>query len=144
MRTQVLLSIFSLSLIGCAGSNQSTKSDKSLYDRLGGKPAIVAVVDGFTAKVAADQRINARFSNTDIPHFKAMLVDQICEASGGPCKYTGKDMKAAHAGQNVTSDEFNALVEDLQTTLTEMKVAASAQKDLLGALAPMKPQIVGQ
>ena len=144
MRTMALVSLFSVSLLGCAGSNQSTKSDQSLYDRLGGKPAIVAVVDNFTGKVAADARINARFANTDIPHFKAMLVDQICEASGGPCKYTGKDMKAAHAGQNVTSEEFTALVEDLQSTLTEMKVAPAAQKDLLGALAPMKPQIVGQ
>ena len=146
MRTNALLSMFSVAIfgLGCAGSNQSMKSSKTLYERLGGKPAIVAVVDNFTAKVAADQRINARFANTDIPHFKGMLVDQICEASGGPCKYTGKDMKSAHAGQNVTSDEFNALVEDLQKTLTEMKVAASAQQDLLGALAPMKPQIVGQ
>ena len=99
-------------LVGCAttGEQMATK-EKSLYDRLGGKPAITAVVDDFTARVAADRRINRFFANTDVPAFKAKLVDQICEASGGPCKYTGKDMKTAHAGMGITDADFNALVE---------------------------------
>jgi hemoglobin len=77
---------------------QSAQSGKSLYERLGGKPAIQAVVDDFIGNVAADPRINGFFANADIPRLKRMLVDQICEASGGPCKYTGKSMKEAHAG----------------------------------------------
>ena len=57
---------------------------KTLYDRLGGKDAITAVVDDFVGNVGADARINQRFANTDIPHLKAMLVDQVCMATGGP------------------------------------------------------------
>jgi len=59
--------------------------DKSLYDRLGEKPAITAVVEDFVARVAADSRINGKFANANIPRLKSMLVDQICQASGGPC-----------------------------------------------------------
>jgi hemoglobin len=143
----VSMSLLAAPLAGCAGSSASKQpvaAQKSLYDRLGGKESIAAVVDKFVGKVAADNRINARFANTDIPHLKQMLTDQICEASGGPCKYTGKDMKTSHAGMKITEDEFNALVEDLQKTLDEFKVPADAQKDLIGALAPMKPDIVGQ
>jgi hemoglobin len=142
---QRTLLICSLLFAACAGSNQKVKpAQKPLYDRLGGKDAIVAVVDNFVGRLAKDARINARFSNSDIPHLKLMLVEQICEAAGGPCKYSGKDMKTAHKGQNVTDDEFNALVEDLKGTLDEFKVPAPEQKDLLGALGPMKPDIVGQ
>ena len=126
---------------GCATTSKTTK--KSLYDRLGGKPAITAVVEDFVGKVGADARINARFANADMPHLKAMLVEQICQASGGPCKYTGKDMKTSHTGMNITNDEFNALVEDLGKTLNQFNVPADAQKDLVGALAPMQPDIVG-
>jgi hemoglobin len=81
-------------------SDASGQATKSLYDRLGGKAAIVAVVDDFVANCAADARINKFFAATAadknrLATFKNNLVDQICEASGGPCKYKGKDMKAA-------------------------------------------------
>jgi hemoglobin len=69
-----------------------SRTEKSLYDRLGGQPSISAVVDEFVARVAADKRINAFFARTDIAHLKMQLVNQICEASGGPCKYTGRSM----------------------------------------------------
>src|SRR5678815_706317 len=73
---------------GCASMDSgSSMAKKPLYDRLGGKPAITAVVDDFIGNVAGDARINRRFANANIPRLKTMLVDQICEASGGPCKY---------------------------------------------------------
>lgn len=130
-------------LVGCAttGEQMATK-EKSLYDRLGQKPAITAVVDDFVARVAKDGRINRFFANTDIPPFKAKLVDQICEASGGPCKYTGKDMKTAHAGMGVSDADFTALVEDLVATLDKFKVPEKEKGELLGALGPMKKDIV--
>ncbi len=120
---------------------------KSLYDNLGGKPAITAVVDEFVGRVAADKRINKHFAATAadparLAGFKGKLVDQICEASGGPCKYTGKDMKTAHAGMKITSAEFNALVGDLRGALVKFKVKKSDQKTLLGVLGPMKKDIV--
>ena len=83
---------------------------KSLYERLGGKDSITAVVDTFVANVGADKRINGYFASTDLIKLKRHLVNQICEASGGPCKYTGRTMKQTHAGMGVTDAAFGALV----------------------------------
>jgi hemoglobin len=143
-KRQLAIGVLSLGiLVGCAttGEQMATK-EKSLYDRLGGKPAITAVVDDVVARVAADRRINHFFANTDLPPFKAKLVDQICEASGGPCKYTGKDMKTAHAGMGVTDADFNALVEDLVVTLDKFKVPEKEKSELLGAFGSMRKDIV--
>ena len=120
---------------------------KTLYDSLGGRKAIEAVVDDFVSNCAADKRINSFFAATAkdpkrLATFKTNLVNQICEASGGPCKYTGKDMKTAHAGMGITDTHFDALVEDLQKSLDKFKVAAADQKTLLGVLGPMRGQIV--
>lgn len=121
--------------------------EKSLYERLGGKKAIVAVVDEFVGRVAADNRINGFFKETAsdpnrLAGFKSKLVDQICEASGGPCKYTGKDMKSAHQGMRISEADFNALVEDLVGALDKFKVAPADKQTLLGVLGPMKKDIV--
>jgi hemoglobin len=115
---------------------------KSLYQRLGGQTAIVAVVDDFVANVAADEKINGFFSNADIPRLKAKLVEQLCAGTGGPCKYTGKDMKSVHAGRGIGSKEFDALVADLGKSLTKFKVPAKEQRELVAILAPMKADIV--
>jgi hemoglobin len=121
--------------------------EKTLYTKLGGKKAITAVVDQFVANVGGDNRINGYFKDTvadpqRLAGFKMKLVDQICEAAGGPCKYTGKDMKTAHAGMGIDSAAFNALVEDLVAALDKFKVGDEEKKTLLGVLGPMKPQIV--
>ncbi len=114
----------------------------SLYQRLGGYPAIQAVVDDFVGNVAADKRINRFFANTDIPRLKQNLVDQICAGTGGTCIYTGRDMKSAHAGMGVRSSHFGALVQDLQKTLRKFKVPKKEQGELLAILGPMKKDIV--
>ncbi len=115
---------------------------KSLYERLGGMDAIRAVVDDFVGNVAADKRINKFFANTDITRLKGNLVNQICQGTGGPCTYTGRSMKDAHAGMGVRSRDFNALVGDLGKTLKKFKVPAREQKELVAILAPMKKDIV--
>jgi len=115
----------------------------SLYDRLGGKDAITVVIDDFVANVAADKRINARFAKTNIPHFKQMLVEQVCQATGGPCTYTGKSMLEAHKGMKITDAEFTALVEDLTQSLDKHNVPQQEKTELLTALAGMKGDIVG-
>jgi hemoglobin len=132
-----------LVLAACAPTQTSSASADTLYSRLGGQPAIEAVVDQFIANVAADNRINGRFANADIPRLNRLLVEQICEATGGPCKYTGADMRTAHAGMNLTDAEFNALVEDLVTALDQFEVPEQEKSELLGALGGMKPDIVG-
>ena len=115
---------------------------KSLYERLGGIDAIRAVVDDFVGNVAADKRINKFFASTDITRLKRNLVDQICQGTGGPCVYTGRSMKEAHAGMGVRSRDFNALVGDLGKTLNKFKVPAHEQHELVAILAPMKKDIV--
>ena len=125
-----------------SGPAGTAAAEQSLYDRLGGKTAITAVVDDFVGRVAADTRINGKFANANIPRLKSMLVDQICQASGGPCTYTGRDMKSTHAGMGVSSSDFDALVGDLVATLNKFKVPEREKNELLSALGPMKGDIV--
>lgn len=114
----------------------------SLFDRLGGKDAITAVIDDFVARCASDARINGKFARTDIPRLKANLIDQVCAAAGGPCTYTGRDMRTTHDGMAVTAAEFEALVGDLVATLDAFKVGEAEKAELLSALAPMRADIV--
>lgn len=133
---------------GCSHTEGSTagsgSGSKPLYDRLGGKGAITAVVDDFVGNLGADERINQRFANTDIPKLKTLLVEQICQATGGPCTYTGRDMKTTHKGMNLTDGDFTALVEDLKKSLDKFKVPDKEQGELLSALGGMKGDVVGQ
>jgi hemoglobin len=115
-RTLIIAAVASAFLFSACQSMQPMAPQKSLYDRLGGQPAITAVVDDFVGNVAADNRIT----------------------------YTGRDMRTAHKGMNITEAQFNALVEDLKKTLDKFKVPEKEQGDLLAVLGPMKPQIVGQ
>jgi hemoglobin len=114
----------------------------SLFDRLGGRTAITAVVADFRKRVEQDSRINAKFARTDLPRLEAMLVDQVSEATGGPFHYTGRDMREAHQGMGVTTGEFSALVEDLVATLNGFAVPKAEQDELLGILGPLKTEIV--
>jgi hemoglobin len=139
----VVAGVFVLLTIAACGST-GDRQERSLYERLGGKPAITAVVDDFVANVAADNRINGRFARTDVTRLKQLLVEQICQGSGGPCKYTGRDMQTTHKGMNISDAEFTALVDDLVKSLDKFKVPAKEKQDLLGILGPMKPAIVGQ
>lgn len=143
--SHITLSMFLLTLVGCQTMEQTSKStitDKPLYERLGGKPAITAVVEDFVGRVASDNRINGKFANTDIPRLKTLLIEQICQASGGPCTYTGRSMKDTHAGMGVSNADFDALVGNLVATLNKFKVPEREKKELLGALGPMKRDIV--
>jgi hemoglobin len=114
----------------------------TLYERLGGKDAITAVVDDFVARCAGDARINGKFARTDVARLKRMLVDQVCMASGGPCVYEGRDMRETHDGMAVTAGEFDALVEDLVATLNKFGVGQGEQDELLAVLGPLRADIV--
>jgi len=133
-----------LLLAACQDMGMKPMADKTLYDRLGGKGAITAVVDDFVGNVAGDRRINGFFAKADVPRLKVNLVDQICQATGGPCVYKGRDMKTAHKGMGISDGDFNALVEDLVKSLDKFSVPAKEKGELLGILGPLKPQIVGQ
>ncbi len=150
-KTLVAITIAMAVSLGCIAPAMAqgamAKQQKSLYSRLGGKKAITAVVNEFVGIVAGDARINKFFADTvkdpkRVEKLKTNLVDQICQASGGPCKYKGKDMKTAHRGMGVDEAAFNALVEDLVAALNKFNVGETEKNELLGALGPMKSDIV--
>jgi hemoglobin len=128
-------------------ASASAAASPTLYQRLGGREAIKQVVDDFVANLAADPRVNARFKGLDaakVAKLQTDLADQICDVTGGPCAYLGRDMKTVHAGMNITEAEWNATVEDLVKTLNKFKVPPPEQQELLSALGGMKKDIVGQ
>ena len=118
------------------------RSQAALFARLGGVPAISAVVDETLRRAGQDPRIKLRFVNANMAKLRAGLIEQICALSGGPFQYHGLDMKVAHRGMGITGQEFDALVEDLKQTLDAFKVPAKEQADLIALLAPAKPDIV--
>jgi len=143
MGKRLIAAALALALVGTAASATIfTPAKTSLYKRLGGMPAITAVVDDFVGNVAADKRINRFFAKTDIPRLKRLLVEQICAGTGGPCTYTGRDMKSSHRGLGIADSHFNALVEDLARTLKKYKVPAQEQKELVAILVPLRKDIV--
>ena len=137
-----VLALGILVAVSALGMSPAEAKQKSLFDRLGGQSAIVAVVDDLVTNVVGDKRINAFFANTEPTAFKAKLVDFLCQATGGPCKYAGLDVKSAHKGRGIKDADFNALVEDLGKSLDTLKVAKKDKKALIGLLAPMKKDIV--
>src|SRR5262245_48496340 len=143
LRLAPVMAVAAAITLGSLGSASAQMTgQRSLYDRLGGYPAITAVVDDFIANVAADKRINKFFANANIPRLKGRLADQLCQASGGPCYYAGADMKTAHAGMGIRNREFDALVQDLVKSLNKFKVPKAEQKEIASVLLPMRKDIV--
>ena len=120
----------------------STQQTASLYERLGGSDAITTVVRVVVERQAKDDRINQKFARTNIDRLIREFADQICEATGGPCKYTGRDMTETHHNMGVTSGEFDAFMEDIVAVLDDFKVGKAEQHEILNLLSPMKAEIV--
>ena len=142
-----LMAVVAVSLAACASAPPETPAGPTLYQRLGGREGIKGVVDDFVANMAADPRVNGRFKGLDagrVAKLQTNFADQICDATGGPCAYLGRDMKTAHAGMRITDAEWTATVEDLVKALDKFKVGSKEQQELLAILGPMKKDIVGQ
>ena len=138
-------SILLLSASVLAGCSQTpSKPTASLYDRLGGKEALTAVVDDLSANVAADSRINHRFAKANIKQFKANMVDLLCMGSGGPCAYKGLDMKTMHTGMKITEAEFGAMAENVIKTMNKFNVPAQEQGEVMALLGGMKGDIINR
>ncbi len=125
--------------------------EKSLYERLGGEDAVKAVVEDVVARAAADPKVNFTRKGTpkeftpkpeDIAKLKKNLVDLFGMATGGPQKYTGKSMKEAHQGMQITKEEWDALMADFKETLDKLKVPEKEQQELVKIVAPMEKDIV--
>jgi hemoglobin len=137
--------LLTLALVaGCKTTSEEVKTtdSRSLYDRLGGKEALTAVIDDFLTRVANDKRISAFFAHANRPRLVQLLVEQTCQASGGPCTYAGKDMKTAHQGMGISSDDFDALLQDLVASLDTFKIGEREKGELLALLRPMQREIV--
>jgi hemoglobin len=133
-------------LTGCSEGHKPEPTRRPLYERLGGEKAIAKVVDDFVANVVADPKIKQRhkehFEKGDVAGLKKKLIDQIGEATGGPQKYTGKNMKDAHHGLGIDNADFDALVGDLRKALDDNKVAPDYRDELLKMLGGMRAEVI--
>jgi hemoglobin len=117
-------------------------ADDSLYRDLGGREGITKIVDVEMVRHLANPRIKAQFDDTNIDRLKEQIVIFICDASGGPCKYTGPDLHTVHKGMHLTEADFNSFVEDMQSAMDELGVSFSTQNRLLARLAPFERDVV--
>jgi len=119
--------------------------EKSLYQRLGGYDAITAVSDEFIARLATDdqeKRFFIGFSNDSKARIRQHLVDLVCKSTGGPCVYTGRDMKTAHAGAGVTKADWDHSLKIFGEVLNKFKVPEKEQQELAALLTPLEKDIV--
>ena len=134
---------FALALL-LAGAISSRAGEPTLYDDLGGKDGLTKIVGYAVDAYAADPQLSAQFDNINFDWLKGRITLQFCQLTGGPCKYPGRDMYAAHKGLHIDSASFNAVVEDLEGAMDKAGVPFRTQNRLLALLAPMKKKIVSQ
>ena len=124
------------------GSAAMATAPAGLYQALGEKPGITRLMDDFVNRVVKDPRIGGHFKDVKPAALKESLTDQICQLSGGPCKYEGADMKSAHADMDINKGHFNALVEVLQSAMDAQGIPFAQQNRLLALLAPMHRDVI--
>ena len=129
-------------LLMCSLSTSYAQTNDALYQALGQKQGLSALMDDFMTRLMADARMQPFFKETNQANFKAQLADQLCQVAGGPCTYKGPDMKTAHGNMDINKTHFNALVEVLQLSMDAKGIAFSAQNQLLARLAPMNRDII--
>jgi hemoglobin len=141
-RTALVVCLILVSLSAFAAD---APKQPSLYTRLGGYDAIAAVTDDFIGRLAGDKQL-ARFfaghSQDSLMKVRQHVVDQICAATGGPCIYTGRDMKTSHKGMGITEGEWNQSVVYLTATLDKFKVPMKEKGELLAIVSTLKKDIV--
>ncbi|HUP59401.1 MAG TPA: group 1 truncated hemoglobin [Thermoanaerobaculia bacterium] len=132
-------------IAGAALADQHMEKPKSLYQRLGGYDAIAAVSDDFLGRLATDKQLGRFFpghSEDSVKRIRQHIVDFLCAATGGPCIYTGRDMKTSHKGLGVTEADWNQSVALLVQTLDKFKVPVAEKNEVLGAVSGLKGDIV--
>ena len=153
---------------GKTGSPAETAAGKeerkmTLFERLGGENGINGIVDDFTQRAIADPRVNWErkgvkrsgfFNRNDaitwtaneqnVNTLKQHIAQFLALATGGPAKYDGKEMAAAHAGMRITNAEFDAAVGDLKASLDKLQVATKEQKELLAIIESTRQQVVSE
>ena len=118
-----------------------------LYKRVGGYDAIAAVTDDFLGRLAADKQMSRFFvgvSADSLRKLRQHVVDQLCEATGGPCYYFGRSMKTVHAGLGITESDWQITVKHLMATLDKFKVPDKERSEIVAMFAGLKSDIVEQ
>lgn len=128
-----------LLLSACAGRDFTRPS---LYQRLGGKGALVVVVDGWLARMAADAALARHFGEGDAARIRPLMVEYLCQLSGGPCVYGGRDLKGAHSGLAISAGDFEATLGALDHALDEMRVPERERKELRALLVPLHRDVI--
>ena len=137
--------IFGITTVGSGNVSAQEESEKTLYERLGGYNAIAAVVDDFIGRLVSDSQLSRFFvghSNDSKQGMRQLIVDQLCEAFGGPCIYKGRDMKTSHDGLGISASDWDKSVEHLVATLDKFNVPQKEKDDVLAAASGLKSQIV--
>ena len=132
-------------LLMAAGSLPSRAQEKSLYERIGGYNALAAVVDDFVGRLVSDkqfERFFAGHSTDSKKRIRQHILDQFCAATGGPCIYTGRDMKTSHAGLGITEAEWDAAAKHLVASLDKFKVPEREKGEVLAFVTTLKKDIV--
>jgi len=126
-------------------SSAAAQQQRTLYQRLGGYDAIAAVTDDFLVRLATDSTLGRLFAGHGTAgqqRIRQLVVDQLCAAAGGPCIYTGRDMKTTHAGLGISEANWDRAVQLLVATLDKFKLPAPEKNELLAAISGMKKDIV--
>src|SRR5277367_3073581 len=111
-----LVSSLAIGLCSLLIGSDARASD-SLYARIGGQPAINAIVADTIDQVAADPHLNQSFEGTNLKRIKRLLAEQICDLTGGPCHYSGDTMRQVHAGHHISEAEFYGLVQIMRDAM---------------------------
>jgi hemoglobin len=126
------------------GWAQQTQQE-SLYKRLGGYDALAAVTDDFIGRLASDPALKKFFEGHSIDslhRIRQLIVDQLCAATGGPCFYTGRDMRTAHKGLGITDSDWDIATKHLLATLEKFKVPQKEKDEVVSAISSLKEDIV--
>lgn len=119
-------------------------ADASLYDRLGGRPGIDAIVENIWNNHVSNPLINKRYADSDPAEVKRLVAEMCCAGFGGPETYTGKDMISAHKGMNINETEFVAVCDDVLKALDQNNVGQREKDEILCILYSLKNEIVYQ
>lgn len=142
--TRQLLVVPAFSLLLLAGAcSPLSAPPATLYEELGGQPVITALADQFIMEIAYDNRVLPRFMDSNVERFREKIIEHFCWIADGPCLYTGDTMLQVHAGMDISSGEFNAVVEDLIAAMDKTGIAVGTQNKLLDRLARLRPEIMG-
>jgi hemoglobin len=129
-------------------NSEETPAQQSLYDRLGGVYAIATVVDDLIDRIMENPRLNANPKVEEAHHrvsragFKYLLTEMVCWAAGGPQQYTGRSMREAHEDLDITEEEWQVFLEDLQACLDKFAVPEAEQSELFAIVDSTKSDIV--